>query len=101
MDSLLVLTGVTTAAQLVAARPEHRPTYVAEDLRGLLEAQPVVSDGFGCGGWTASVGDGALVLEGAGERIDGLRALCAAAWDLAGEGVCALDAGKALARLGW
>ncbi|MEU3356446.1 HAD hydrolase-like protein [Streptomyces sp. NPDC037389] len=105
VDSLLVLTGVTTAARLLAARPEHRPTFVAEDLRGLLEPQPPVSgsagEGFRCGGWTASVEDGELVLDGGGERVDALRALCAAAWSAAGEGACALDAGKALARLGW
>ncbi|MBT2387423.1 HAD-IIA family hydrolase [Streptomyces sp. ISL-11] len=104
VDSLLVLTGVTTAAQLVAARPEHRPTYVAEDLRGLLLPQPAVSeerDGFRCGGWTASVAGDELTLAGEGEPIDGLRALCASAWALAGSGVCGSDAGKALARLGF
>ncbi|MYV60818.1 HAD family hydrolase, partial [Streptomyces sp. SID4931] len=41
----------------------------------------------------------ALVLEGAGDALDGLRALCAAAWASAGAGVCGLDAGKALAGL--
>ncbi|MFJ8648207.1 HAD-IIA family hydrolase [Streptomyces sp. NPDC093546] len=107
VDSLLVLTGVTDPARLLAAVPEHRPTYVDADLRGLLTGQPEVTgtaaDGFGCGGWTASVsGDGgALVLEGEGEALDGLRALCAAAWTQAGARACALDAGKALARLGW
>ncbi|PSJ25009.1 HAD family hydrolase [Streptosporangium nondiastaticum] len=103
VDSLLVLTGVTTAAQLVAARPEHRPTYVAADLRGLLVAQPEVvpvGDGFRCGGWTASVDGGALALEGEGDSLDGLRALCAAAWTRAGSGVCELDSAKAVALLG-
>ncbi|MCQ8772620.1 HAD hydrolase-like protein [Streptomyces telluris] len=103
VDSLLVLTGVTTAAQLVAARPEHRPTYVAEDLRGLLVPQPevvAVGDGFRCGGWTASVDGDALVLAGEGEPVDGLRALCAVAWTAAGDGVCELDSGKVVARLG-
>ncbi|KJY41352.1 HAD family hydrolase [Streptomyces sp. NRRL B-1568] len=105
VDSLLVLTGVTTPAQLLAARPEHRATYVAEDLRGLLVAQPAVSgtagEGFRCGGWTASVSGDALALDGDGDRGDALRALCAAAWTTAGDGVCELDPGKALARLGW
>ncbi|MEU4211309.1 HAD hydrolase-like protein [Streptomyces sp. NPDC026206] len=105
VDSLLVLTGVTTAAQLIAARPEHRPTYVAEDLRGLLEPHPAVSgsadEGFRCGGWTASADGEALALGGDGDRIDALRALCGAAWAAAGEASCGLDAGKALARLGW
>ncbi|MGW0673504.1 HAD-IIA family hydrolase [Streptomyces sp. NPDC002746] len=103
VDSLLVLTGVADAAQLLAAKPEHRPTYVAADLRGLLTGQPEVTpvgEGFGCGGWTASVRDGQLVLEGDGEALDGLRALCGAAWSHAGAGSCGLDAGKAVARLG-
>lgn len=103
VDSLLVLTGVTDAAQLVAASPEHRPTYVDADLRGLLTGQPEVTrtgDGFGCGGWTASVRGGDLALEGDGDVLDGLRALCGAAWSYAGDGSCGLDAGKAVARLG-
>ncbi|MET7360092.1 HAD hydrolase-like protein [Streptomyces sp. NPDC005562] len=103
VDSLLVLTGVTDGAQLLAARPEHRPTYVAEDLRGMLTGQPEVTPGdgaFGCGGWTASVRDGEFVLDGDGEAMDGLRALCAAAWTEAGDGACELDAEKVLGRLG-
>lgn len=104
VDSLLVLTGVTDGARLLAAPPQHRPTYVDADLRGLLTGQPEVAaeaDGaFRCGGWTASAGAERLVLEGDGEALDGLRALCAAAWTAAGDGVCALEADKALARLG-
>lgn len=52
VDSLLVLTGVTDGAQLLAAPPQHRPTYVDVDLRGLLTGQPEVEargDGFACG----------------------------------------------------
>ncbi|MEU0832233.1 HAD hydrolase-like protein [Streptomyces sp. NPDC005969] len=103
VDSLLVLTGVTDAAQLVAAEPRHRPTYVAADLRGLLTGQPEVTEnggGFGCGGWTAAVRGDELALQGDGDVLDGLRALCGAAWSYAGEGACRLDAGKAVARLG-
>ncbi|MGW0628150.1 HAD hydrolase-like protein [Streptomyces sp. NPDC002758] len=103
VDSLLVLTGVTDGAQLLAAPPEHRPTYVDADLRGLLTGQPEVGregDGFRCGGWTAKAGDERLDLAGDGEALDGLRALCAAAWTAAGEGACELDGGKALAWLG-
>ncbi|QDY76089.1 HAD hydrolase-like protein [Streptomyces qinzhouensis] len=105
VDSLLVLTGVTDPAQLLAAEPPHRPTYVDADLRGLLTGQPEVTGdpaaGFGCGGWTASVRDGGLVLDGEGQALDGLRALSAAAWTDAGEGACTAAADKALARLGW
>ncbi|GGO60191.1 HAD-IIA family hydrolase [Streptomyces lasiicapitis] len=103
VDSLLVLTGVTDGAQLLAAPPEHRPTYVDADLRGMLGGQPEVvsgEGGFVCGGWTASVKGEALVLEGEGVALDGLRALCAVAWTAAGDGRCGLDGGKGLARLG-
>ncbi|MEV7419108.1 HAD hydrolase-like protein [Streptomyces sp. NPDC089919] len=106
VDSLLVLTGVTDAALLLTAEPKYRPTYVDADLRGMLTGQPEVEpagDGFRCGGWTATAGGAELELAGAegGDPLDGLRALCAAAWTQAGEGSCTLDAGKALARLGF
>ncbi|MFF8286686.1 HAD hydrolase-like protein [Streptomyces albus] len=104
VDSLLVLTGVTDGAQLLAARPAHRPTYVSRDLRGLLAAQPQVTGdaeaGFSCGGWLARAGADSLALSGEGDAADGLRALCAAAWTAAGDAECRLDAGEALNRLG-
>jgi glycerol 3-phosphatase-2 len=82
-DSLLVLTGVTGRADAVLAPPTQRPTYLAADLAGLLGPHPGVTrqDGaFGCGGWTARLAGDRLELTGGGEPIDGLRALCAAAW---------------------
>lgn len=108
VDSLLVLTGVTDPAQLLAARPGHRPTYVAADLRGLVARHPqVVRDGGGyrCGGWRASVAEARLRLEGlegpGGDPLDGLRALAAAAWAEAGDGGSTLRVEKPLADLGW
>jgi glycerol-1-phosphatase len=83
-DSMLVLTGVTGPAEAVLAPPSQRPTYLAEDLAGLLEPHPdiTVKDGaYGCEGWTARMAGDRLELDGDGERIDGLRALCAAAWN--------------------
>ena len=48
VDSLLVMTGVTGLDELVRARPEERPTYVAADLGGLLDrAGPVTQAGTG------------------------------------------------------
>jgi HAD superfamily hydrolase (TIGR01450 family) len=99
-DSMLVLTGVTSPAEAVLAPPSQRPTYLAEDLSGLLEPHPSVAreDGaFGCGGWTARANGNQLELDGDGERIDGLRALCAAAW--ATDGVTMESARPAIQRL--
>jgi HAD superfamily hydrolase (TIGR01450 family) len=89
-DSLLVLTGVTRPADLLVAGPLRRPSYVAADLTGLNASHPDVrSEGgrFSCGGWTAapagpdgSLDGGWLTISGSGPWIDGLRALCAAAW---------------------
>ena len=59
--------------------PGGRPVRAAR--RRTLRSPPG-SGTFRCGGWTARRpdGDSPLVLEGSGDRIDGLRALCAAAW---------------------
>jgi HAD superfamily hydrolase (TIGR01450 family) len=93
--SLLVLTGVTDPATLLAAGPLHRPDLLAADTAGLLVAHPPVhaaDGGWRCGGWTVGVHDDALELR-SGERgggpddrpaaereLDGLRALCVAHW---------------------
>jgi HAD superfamily hydrolase (TIGR01450 family) len=118
-DSLLVLTGVTQPADAVLAPPHRRPVYIARDLAGLLEPQPEVSaaDGaFSCRGWTARLtrgprgvdrrpaaaahgAAGRLELSGSGNPIDGLRALCAAAWS-ADAAVTAEMAQSAIGKLG-
>jgi len=97
-DSMLVLTGVTQPADAVLAPARQRPTYVAPDLSGLLEPQPAVTvDGaqFGCGGWTVRRDGERVEVTGQGTAIDGLRALCAAAWS-AGP----VDAGSARSAVG-
>jgi len=101
--SLLVLTGISRPADVVAAPPQQRPSYLAADLSGLPEPHPGVTrhrGAFSCGGWTAHGGHGGtgLRLDGAGEAVDGLRALCAAAWSL--EQVSAEMIRPALAALG-
>jgi ribonucleotide monophosphatase NagD (HAD superfamily) len=63
LDSLLVLTGVSTADDLVAAAPGQRPTYVGRDLRALAGPPvPIAAE--------AEAGDG----------LDDLRARCRRAW---------------------
>lgn len=58
-DSLLVLTGVSHAKDLLLAGPMLRPTYIATDLRGLNEPHrepAMLADGsFELGGWRAWV----------------------------------------------
>jgi glycerol-1-phosphatase len=79
-DSMLVLTGVATPADLLVAGPRQRPTYVAATVRGLLDPQPVPredGDAWVCGGWRVGPD---LTLSGDGSDLDALRALCAAAW---------------------
>jgi glycerol-1-phosphatase len=100
LDSLLVLTGVTSPAEAILAPPGQRPTYLAEDLTGLLEPHPAVTsqDGiYRCGGWAARLDGDRLELTGGGEHMDGLRAACAAAW--AGHGVSGESARSAAERL--
>jgi len=103
-DSLVVLTGVSTPADVVLAPATRRPSYLAADLGGLLEPHPGVraADGAAqCGGWTARPDGGGrrLELTGSGEALDGLRALCGAAWQAAA--VTAAMVTPALAELGF
>ena len=84
VDSLLVLTGVTGLAELVAATPAERPTYLATELGGLLVDHPAPAaedGGFSAGGWRATVTDGRLGVDGSGGADDWWRAVAAAAWD--------------------
>lgn len=95
LDSLLVLTGVSGAADLLAAAPVDRPTYVARDLNGIFELDGVVrlpgpdgakpdEDGAtsaGNGGWQVRrTAAGAPILTGDGSPLAALSALCGAAW---------------------
>lgn len=83
LDSLLVLTGVTGVAELVAAPPHRRPTYISPGLEGLGQTHPapVASDGgFELGGWRASAENGTVKIEGSGEPADWWRVLAAASW---------------------
>ncbi len=101
-DSMLVLTGVTSPAEAILAPPSQRATYLAEDLTGLLEPHPEVTSQDGscsCGGWTARLAGDQLELTGSGQRIDGLRAACAAAWAENGQ-VSAESVQAAIRRLG-
>jgi HAD superfamily hydrolase (TIGR01450 family) len=95
--SLLVLSGVTSPAELLAAPAQRRPSFIATDLRGLLAGHDAPRETAGrivCGRWAASAEFGTLTLQlvrqappddQAADDLNALRALCAARW--AGAGV--------------
>ncbi|MGY1823068.1 HAD-IIA family hydrolase [Geodermatophilus sp. SYSU D00079] len=100
--SLLVFSGVTDPAALLAAPPHQRPDLLALDASGVLTAHPpVAAAGAGrrCGDWVARpVGEsGRLELACAtretdgGDGLDGLRALCVAHWTVHPDDAAPLD----------
>ncbi|GAA2531167.1 HAD-IIA family hydrolase [Winogradskya humida] len=79
MDSLLVLTGVSDAAELLSAPESRRPTYVSADLSGLFapaEDARIPVEGGAAGGWRLTDGR----LEGSGTPVDALRLLAGFVW---------------------
>ena len=82
-ESLLVLTGVTGLPELAAAPCDQRPSYLAPDLRALLEPQPVPDvDGelVRLGGWTGRSDEQSLTVSGDGSIADWWRVAATTAW---------------------
>ena len=84
LPSLLVLTGVSTAADAVAAGPELRPTYIGADLRSLLDTAEHLAVGPQPA-WAVEVSEmtATVTATGADPGVDGLsvaRALAHAVW---------------------
>jgi len=73
-DSLLVMTGVTTLADLADLSAQRRPTYVAADLGALLRPPPTGAD------WNADVVDEALTVQGLGDADSWWTAVATALW---------------------
>ena len=93
IPALHVLTGVHDARAVICAPRGQRPSYLALDMRGLLEEHPSPKH-HADGTWTCGISqvarlrrDGHLTLddvelrEGAVISMDSYRALAAAAWD--------------------
>ncbi len=90
-DGLLVLTGVTGAADAIAAAPLRRPRLIGADLGALLVPHPSVDvrsegDGSAIRGSCAAAevrvdAAGAVVVRAGEDPVDLLRAACAASWD--------------------
>ncbi|HEY2204152.1 MAG TPA: HAD-IIA family hydrolase [Pseudonocardia sp.] len=116
LPSLLVLTGVSDAAALLAAPEEQRPTYIGADL-GALRADPQGLRPAGDPRWsvrpdgaTLRLGDGDGEGDGGGDGDGGaspegdpvgaLRALCAVHWERRGGPVTVrADGGRAAEAL--
>ncbi|MBX3099471.1 MAG: HAD-IIA family hydrolase [Salinibacterium sp.] len=96
IPSVLVLTGIDQAKQVLGAVPEERPTYILEDLRQLNQTYPetITTEAPGItrtsvGGATVRREGGTLTVE-CGTGIDLLRAGAAAIWN-SGAAIYALD----------
>ena len=103
MATLLVLTGATTPADLLAAPPDARPDYVGADLEALEQDPEELAPGSRPG-WTVNGAGKGLTLSGSGDPLDALRALCAHHWSAGGGAVSVTaegdDAAAALRTLG-
>ena len=84
IDSLAVLSGVSSLLDVAALPPERRPTYVGWDLSALVSAHPAVSvdeTSASCGGARVVVDDGRVRLD-AGDpgSLEAIRAVTSLAW---------------------
>jgi ribonucleotide monophosphatase NagD (HAD superfamily) len=80
IDSLLVISGVTTIEEILQAPPELRPTYLAWDASAVLIAQngtETKDQITTCGGWKVASGD----LLGQGDGLDAVAAIAVAHWN--------------------
>ncbi|WP_197319320.1 HAD-IIA family hydrolase [Saccharomonospora sp. NB11] len=104
--SLVVLTGVATARQLLTAGPGERPDYLAADLSAVTRDPSVDELKIGPRtGWEIDVVDGVALVGSSGEepadRLDLLRHLCHVAWTASVSGVRARDGVADAALASW
>lgn len=97
VPSLLVLTGVSDPADVLAAPPGQRPDYLAPDLRALCDDARTLRAGPQPG-WQVTADDGALLLSGSGDPYAALRAMCDAHWSAGGGPVQTAAAGDGAAE---
>ena len=79
IDSLLVLSGVTSVAELLNAVPDERPTYLGWDAASVLLPQPAVEvegNQVKLGGFIVD----RTGLRGSGDSLDAIRVCAVAAW---------------------
>src|SRR5262245_39733377 len=84
VDSLVVMTGVTSLADLVTASPEQRPTWIGHDLTAL--GRPGVrasrrDAGWEAGGWSVGIDGGQIAVDGGGRPDGWWTAVAVAGWE--------------------
>jgi HAD superfamily hydrolase (TIGR01450 family) len=80
VDSLLVLSGVTTLTEILHAPVELRPTYIAWDATEILKPQigvRFVGKVSSCGGWQVLNGE----IFGPGDALNGFKAIAVSYWN--------------------
>jgi glycerol-1-phosphatase len=89
LPSLLVLTGVSTAADMVCAAASERPNYLGEDLRSLF-APSGATRVAPHPAWRVDVGPGAVTVYWTGQDVEDpltvVRATASAVWDSSVDG---------------
>ena len=84
LPSLLVLTGVSTAAEMVYAVAEERPNYVAADLRSLYDSAGTLRIAPHPA-WRIEIGPGAVTVHSTGQDTQDpltvVRATASAVWN--------------------
>lgn len=110
MDTLHVLTGVSGPRALIDAPVEQRPTFIAENLSVLLdaEADPDTLRPGAQGGFTAVREGGAIILDGGDDSstpLEALRTVLAVAWASGGDDASvvkpASDAARSATQAWW
>lgn len=88
LASVLVLTGIDQAKQVLAAEPAQRPTFILDDLRQLSQPYPEAVESTDGDATIVTVGDAVVrrsgenvTVDAAGTPINLLRAGCAAIWN--------------------
>jgi HAD superfamily hydrolase (TIGR01450 family) len=85
IKSALVLSGVSTRKDVLAAKPEERPFYIIGNLDELLvdyQEPKQTKRGFTCGKASVELlGDKVLVTDGDPQSIEALRAACNVIWN--------------------
>ena len=101
LPSLMVLCGVSTAADMVHAAAAERPDYLAVDLRSLSQPAPDLAIGPHPA-WRIEVDGGTATVHATGgapdDALSVVRATAAAVWSAPGERSVVIEAGDVTAR---